>query len=90
MRPGRGATRGSSPAVGLDVAGDDLGREAVEPLAFRVAEEPDGLGDLLQGLLAPWFSQTKGFQEVQSGRVGDAKTRAIRFSETVLGMNFRQ
>ena len=44
-----GAVGAGEGEVGLDVAGDDLGGEAVEPLAFRVAEEPDGHGDLLRG-----------------------------------------
>ncbi|MFO0951182.1 MAG: hypothetical protein U0835_08525 [Isosphaeraceae bacterium] len=55
------------PAVGagegevcLDVAGEDLGGETVEPRAFRVAEEADGNGVLLRSTSAPMFSQTKG------------------------------
>ena len=46
------AVRAGEGEVGLDVAGDDLGGEAVEPLAFRVAEEPDGHGGLLRGTAA--------------------------------------
>jgi hypothetical protein len=38
--------------VGLDVGGDDLGGEAIEPRAFRVAKEPGGHGGLLRGTAA--------------------------------------
>ncbi len=76
--------------VGLDVAGDDLGGEVVEPLAFRLGEEPDGHGGLLRGALAPVFSQTKGSERPRRLKAGDGKTRAFRFSESVLGMNSRQ
>ena len=55
--PAVGAREGE---VGLDVAGEDLGGEAVEPLALRVAEEADGHGGLLRGTSAPAFSQTRG------------------------------
>ena len=55
--------------VGVEVAGDDLGWEAVEPLAFRVAEEPDGHGGLLRGR-PPGVLANEGFREDP----GDAAT----------------
>jgi hypothetical protein len=41
-----------------------LGGEAVEPLAFRVGEEPDGNGRLLRGAPPRGFSQTKVFEKL--------------------------
>jgi hypothetical protein len=48
-------------------------RLRVEPLAFRVAEEPDGHGGLLRGTAVPGFSQTKGFERARRDRAGNAK-----------------
>ncbi len=48
--------------VDLDVAGEDLRGEAVEPRAFRVAEEPDGHGDLLRGRSSGVLAE-EGFRE---------------------------
>jgi hypothetical protein len=57
------AIRAGESEVGLDVAGDDLRGKAVEPLAFRVAEEPDGHGRLLPGNGRPGILANEGLRE---------------------------
>ena len=74
--------------VGLDVAGDDLGGESVEPIAFRVAEEPDGHGGLLRGTAAPGFSQRNDSEKAWAFRGRCRRTGVFRFSETILGIAF--
>jgi hypothetical protein len=63
------------------------GREAVEPLAFGLAEGPDGHGGLPRGTLAPGFSQMNGSEETRASRVRRRQTGAFRFSETILGID---
>jgi hypothetical protein len=84
------AIRTGVSEVGLDVAGDYLRGKAVEPLAFRVAEEPDGHGGLLRGTAVPRFSQTKVSEKAPMIRSRPRQIRAFRFSKTILGMDFSE
>jgi hypothetical protein len=68
-----GAVRAGQGEVGLDVAGSDLGWKAVEPLAFRVAEEPDGHGGLLRGAPPRGFSQTNVSEKTRYVGATDTK-----------------
>jgi hypothetical protein len=85
---GPGGDRREEGEIGEDIAPGDLGREAVEPLAFGVGQEPDGHGGLLRGGLAPGLLANDRFREGRATRPWPRQIQVCWFSKSLLGMDF--